>query len=357
MTRSDLRFPLATGPPVGPSPFYFSWPLRLLLRVFHLFPGCFLGFLLFRFCTYFSFFVFCLGWFSLFYLGEFSFRSSFLGSLLPFSTLSSAILPSSSVDGRGYLAAVLASVAGLCLPSFGLLPCVLAQFRRVQGFGVHPGGSLLSATLWFPGLLMAVPMFLPQQRVFLRLPLSSFLSSSRSPCFASFRSYLERFARGFGFSSLCLACLPAAVAPPPGCPAKPFGVSVMLGVGAIAILFRFCPCRVASFLLSLSCSLALSCSSLALFGSVFFGIFRLALPGLSLLILFFVLSASSVLFLRLVFLLGFSLRPLLLRAPPFDPLSPCFLRSHAWESLLLVSLAMACWVRVLRAVSEEVFLF
>ena len=63
----------------------------------------------------------------------------------------------------------------------------------------------------------------------------------------------------------------------------------------------------------------------------------------SLLILFFDLSASSVLFLRLVFLLGFSLWPLLLRGPPFDSLSLCSLRSLAWESesLLLVSLAMA----------------
>ena len=42
----------------------------------------------------------------------------------------------------------------------------------------------------------------------------------------------------------------------------------------------------------------------------------------SLLILFFVVSASSVLFLRLVFLFGFSLRPLLLRGPPFDPCLP-----------------------------------
>ena len=34
VTRSDLRFPLATGSPIGPSPFCFSWPLRLLLRLF-----------------------------------------------------------------------------------------------------------------------------------------------------------------------------------------------------------------------------------------------------------------------------------------------------------------------------------
>ena len=96
------------------------------LSVSSVFPGCPLGFLLFSFCNYFSSFVFC-------YLGEFSFRSSFLGSLLPFSILSFTILLSSSVDGRGYLAAVLASVAGLYLSSFGLLPCVLAQYLHVRG--------------------------------------------------------------------------------------------------------------------------------------------------------------------------------------------------------------------------------
>ena len=105
------------------------------LGVSSVFPGCPLGFILFHFCNYFSSFIFCLGWFSFFYLGEFSFLSSFLGSLLPFSTLSFTILPSSSVDGRGYLAAVLAHVVGYCLPSFGLLPCSWLSSVVYRGLG------------------------------------------------------------------------------------------------------------------------------------------------------------------------------------------------------------------------------
>ena len=43
VTRSDLRFPLATGSPVGTSPFCFSWPLCLssgyFVSFWRMFPG------------------------------------------------------------------------------------------------------------------------------------------------------------------------------------------------------------------------------------------------------------------------------------------------------------------------------
>ena len=137
------------------------------------FPGCPLGFLLFRFCNYFSSFVFCLGWFSFLSLGEFSFRSLFLGSLLLFSSLSFTFLPS-SIDGCGYHAAVLVREAGLCLPSLRSAALCPGAVPACMGVGVQPSGSLLAATPWFPGLLellVAVPVFLPQRRDLLRRPL------------------------------------------------------------------------------------------------------------------------------------------------------------------------------------------
>ena len=215
---------------------------------------------------------------------------------------------------------------------------------------------------WFPGLLgllVAVLVFLPQQRDLLRLPLSSFLSSSRSPCFASLCSFLEHFGHSFGFSLLGLACLPAAVAPPPGCPTTPFCLSIVLGVSAIAILFHFRPCRVAffSFVFELfSCSFPFF--SCFVWLRVPWGLpLRTSCDHFSLCSLFFFLLQASCIFI-LYCSVGSLYGPCCLRGPPCNPLSPCSLWGLPWESLFfLVSLAMACWFRVLCAVSEAFFFF
>ena len=124
VTRSDLRFPLATGLPVGTSPFCFSWPFRLLLQLFRQFlldiPWVLslsvsgglslpLSFTWIRSALSLSLSIG--GCRSPLPFLRFSFRSAFLDSLLLFSLLSFAILHSSSV---GFFA--------FSFLSFGFLP-------------------------------------------------------------------------------------------------------------------------------------------------------------------------------------------------------------------------------------------
>ena len=70
VTRSDLRFPLATGSPVGTSPLCFSWPPSSSPPVVSsVFVVCSLGFILFCIWSSLSSFVFCLCLFCSLYWG------------------------------------------------------------------------------------------------------------------------------------------------------------------------------------------------------------------------------------------------------------------------------------------------
>ena len=118
--------------------------------------------------------------------------------------------------------------------------------------------------------------------------------------------------------------------------------------------------KVADFLLYLRRSLSLSYSSIASYRSMLSGVFFFILPGLS---SYFVLhdllrsfhlerplSSSRVPPWDLLVVLQF------LRGPPFEPLDSVSLRSLTQKVLFLVSLATACRVGELQAVSSEVSL-
>ena len=116
--------------------------------------------------------------------------------------------------------------------------------------------------------------------------------------------------------------------------------------------------KVADFLLYLRRSLSLSYSSIASYRSMLSGVFRFILPELSShfvlhdLLRFFrlerPLSSSRVPPWDLLVVLQF------LRGPPFEPLASASLQALTQKVLFLVSLATACRVGELQAVSREV---
>ena len=116
--------------------------------------------------------------------------------------------------------------------------------------------------------------------------------------------------------------------------------------------------KVADFLLYLRRSLSLSYSFIASYRSMLSGVFRFILPELS---SHFVLHDLLRSF-RLKRPLPSSRIPpwdlllvlLFLRGPPFEPLSACSLRDLTQKVLFLVSLATACRVGELQAVSRDV---
>ena len=285
VTRSDLRFPLATGSPVWAESLLFLLAYSLpSLGVSLVFPGCPLGFLLSvsAIISPPSSFAWVGSAFSI--LVGFSFRSPFLGSLLPFSNLSFTILPSSSVVGRGSLAAVLARVAGLCLPSFGLQPCVLLSSGVCGGWRspwwfLFVCVPLVSRPSGTSGGCSGVPSSVessPQTA-----SLFPFLQSFPVLCLFAFlsRAFCSQLRLLFAGSRL-LACCHCSSSRLPyyyyafwhvyraWCRRYNHSLSLPSMRGHF-------------FSFVLSCSLALSCSSLASFGSVLSGVFCLVLPGLS----------------------------------------------------------------------------
>ena len=115
--------------------------------------------------------------------------------------------------------------------------------------------------------------------------------------------------------------------------------------------------KVADFLLFLRRSLSLSYSSIASYRSMLSGVFRFILPELS---SHFVLHDLLRSF-RLECALPSRIPPWdlqvvvrFLRGPPFEPLASSSLRALTQKVLFLVSLATACRVGELQAVSRDV---
>ena len=201
MTRSDLRFPLATGSLVGTSPSYFSWSLRLLHLLFRQYLLVVLWFFSLSLYPEFSLFLPLFAWLrsalffggcrSLHFFCVFSFRSAFLTCLLLLSLLSFAILP---VPPWGSLRFP-SLVKGLSLSGFSSL-FLLSLHVWSLGFRSYYLGSRLFLWALLPLPCAASPYCFCRPWAFPSLPHSWFLSphSSSSPflsawCFLSFSCF------------------------------------------------------------------------------------------------------------------------------------------------------------------------
>ena len=240
-------------------------------------------------------------------------------------------------------------------PQFGLLHRVLAKVQQSRGLELTLVAPFWPQHPWFPDLLellAAVPVFLPQWKDLLRQPpFNCFHQNLHVLCLTAFRISSDPHEASASLRQW-LTSLPAAStsvnyqAKWSVCRAwcRRHGHSVS----------RPSVQKIASFLLYLRRSLALSYSSVASYRYMLSGVFRFVLPEVS---SHFVLRD----------LRSFRLeRPLpssrfppwdlsrvlsFLRGPPFEPLSSCSLWDLTRKVLFLVSLATAGRVGELQAVS------
>ena len=201
MTRSDLRFPLATGSPVGTSHFCFSLLLHLLLRLFcQDFVGCSLVFLLVAVSGVFSLLLRLPPWFctSLCWGGVlrsifsvFSFRSTVLDY---FVTLLLPVLCLSYVFLRGVFAGSFILLGILPFVYLFLLPVFLPRIVPL-GFVLPALFTALSVDSSSPLCVVVVLLVSALDPSFA----SSFLVRLSSVTFFSFSVHFAFLIPFFGF--------------------------------------------------------------------------------------------------------------------------------------------------------------